>query len=157
MKKSLVPIALAFALIAVAPVAFAAGSQSGTLTLNSSVAANCTIGAATLDFGAYDPVVTNASSPKNGSTTMAVACTKGFIPNITTATAGGTITGSGGSLPYTLYSDNLYQNTFVSPGFNMPAAPGRAPQNLTIYGQIPAGQDVGVGSYTGTILVTVNF
>ena len=155
MKKSLAPIALAFALIAVAPAAF--GNADGTLTLNSSVAANCTIGAATLDFGAYDPVVTNASSPKNGSTTMAVACTKGFIPNITTATAGGTITGSGGSLPYTLYSDNLYTHTFLSPGFTMPAALGRAPQTLTIYGQIPAGQDVGVGTYTGTITVTVNF
>ncbi len=156
MKKSLVPIALAFALIAVAPVAFA-GSQAGTLTLNSSVAANCTIGAATLNFGAYDPVVTNTASPLDGSTTMAVACTKGVAPNITTATAGGAMTGGGDTLNYLLYSDTGRTTPFTGTGFTMPAAAGKAPQNLTIYGRVPGGQDVGVASYTGTIAVTVNF
>src|ERR1039458_7159381 len=52
MKKSLIPIALAFALIAVAPAAFA-GSAPGTLTVTASVAANCTISAARRGFGAY--------------------------------------------------------------------------------------------------------
>src|ERR1035437_1725389 len=101
MKKSLVPIALAFALIAVAPAAFA--NASGTLTLNSSVAANCTIGAATLAFGAYDPVVTNASAPLDGSTTMTVACTKGFIPTIGIPAAGRAITHGSDTLTYELY------------------------------------------------------
>jgi len=157
MKKTLIPIALVFALIAVAPAAFA-GTAGGTLTVNASVAANCTISAATLNFGAYDPVVANAAANLDGSTTMAVACTKGVAPNITTAAAGGTITGGASTLNYSLYSDAGRTTSFVSPGFNMPAAVSKAAQTLTIYGRIPGGQDVGVAAlYTGTIQVTVNF
>lgn len=156
MKKTLIPIALAVALIALAPAAFAA-TASSTLTVQASVAANCTIAAATLNFGAYDPVVVNDSANLDAQTTMAVACTKGIAPKITTATAGGTITGGGNTLNYSLYSDNGRSTSFVAPGFTMPAAPGKAPQTLTIYGRIPGGQDVGVAAYSGTISVTVNF
>jgi spore coat protein U-like protein len=155
MKKSLVPIALAFALIAVAPATFA-GSTPGTLTVNASVAANCTISAATLNFGAYDPVVTNDVANLDATTTMNVACTKGIAPKITAA-LGGTITNGTDTLNYLLFSNTGRITTFVSPGFTMPAAPGKAPQTLTIYGRIAGGQDVGVGAYTGTTLVTVNF
>ena len=158
MKKSLVPIALALALIAVAPAAFAAGSATSTLTLNSSVAANCTIGAAALNFGAYDPVVANLSANLDGSTTMDVACTKGIAPIITTATAGGGMTGGGDTLNYLLFSNAGLTASFVTPGFTMPAATTPAAQTLTIYGRVPGGQNVGVAAlYTGTITFTVNF
>jgi spore coat protein U-like protein len=155
MKKSLVPIALAFALIAIAPAAFA-GSAPGTLTVTASVAANCTISGATLGFGAYDPVVTNDSSNLDAATTMSVACTKGIAPKITAA-LGGTITNGTDTLNYLLFSNTGRTTTFVSPGFTMPAAAGKAPQTLTIYGRIAGGQDVGVGAYNGTTVVTVNF
>jgi spore coat protein U-like protein len=156
MKKTLIPIALAFALIAIAPAAFA-GTAPGTLTVNASVAANCTISAATLNFGAYDPVVTNDSANLDAQTTMNVACTKGVAPKITAA-LGGTITSGGANnLNYLLFSDTLRTLTFVAPGFTMPAAPGKAPQTLTIYGRIAGGQDVAAGSFTGTTTMTVNF
>jgi spore coat protein U-like protein len=155
MKKSLVPIALAFALIAVAPAAFAA-SAPGTLTVTASVAANCTISAATLGFGAYDPVVTNTVNNLDASTTMAVACTKGVAPNITAALGGG-ITNGTDTLNYLLFSNTGRTTNFTGAGFTMPAAPGKAPQTLTIYGRIAGGQDVGVGAYSGTTIVTVNF
>lgn len=156
MKKTLIPIALTFALVAITPAAFAA-TANGTLTVNASVAANCTISAATLNFGAYDPVVTNDVANLDAQTTMNVACTKGVNPNITTATAGSTITGPGGTLNYLLYSNTTRTTSFVTPGFSMGAAAGKAPQTLTIYGRIPGNQDVGVGAYTGTMTVTVNF
>lgn len=155
MKKALVPIALAFALIAVAPAAFAATANS-TLTVQASVAANCTISNATLNFGAYDPVV---GSALDGQTTMDVACTKGFAPIITILTVGGTMTSTpaGYTLNYLLYSDFLRTTSFVSPGLLMPPAPSKAAQTLTIYGRITGGQDVGVAAYSGNIQVTVNF
>jgi spore coat protein U-like protein len=157
MKKSLVPIALAFALIAVAPAAF--GNASGTLTLNSSVAANCTISNATLNFGPYDPVVTNAATPLDGSTTMTVACTKGFIPTIGIPAAGRTITHGADTLTYELYTDSPGGTVWGEGAalFTPPSAPGKGGTAYTIYGRIPGGLDVGVGAYTGTILVTVNF
>jgi spore coat protein U-like protein len=37
------------------------------------------------------------------------------------------------------------------------AVDGDATTSLSVFGQIPAGQDAGVGNYTDTILVTVNF
>ncbi len=155
MKKLLIG-AAAFALIALAPAAFAAGSATGTLTVNASVAANCTIGAGTLNFGAYDPVVTNSATALDASTTMAVACTKGVNPSITTATPGGAMTGGGDSLNYLLFSDSGRLTSFV-PGFSMGAAPGKASRNLNIYGRVASGQDVGVAAYSGTITFTVNF
>lgn len=154
MKKILIALA-AIGIIAVAPAALA-GSAPGTLTVQASVAANCTIAAATLNFGAYDPVVTNATADLDGSTTMAVACTKGVNPNITTATAGGAMTGGGYSLNYLLYSDSGRTTSFVS-GFSMGAAPNKNARDLNIYGRVAAGQDVGVSAYSGTITVTVNF
>ena len=159
MKKTLVPITLAFALIAVAPAAFAA-TASSTLTVQASVAANCTIAAATLNFGPYDPVVTNAVANLDGSTTMAVACTKGFDPIITIPLAGRTMTGAPDTLNYQLFSDPLRTASFgetVLTGFHMGAAPSKAARNVTLYGRVPGGQDVGVAAYSGTIQVSVNF
>lgn len=154
MKKLLIG-ASALALIALAPAAFA-GSATGTLTVNASVAANCTIGAGTLNFGPYDPVVTNAAANLDASTTMAVACTKGVNPSITTAAPGGAMTGGSDSLNYLLFSDSGRTTSFV-PGYSMGAAPGKAARNLNIYGRVAGGQDVGVAAYSGTITFTVNF
>lgn len=160
MKKTLVPIALAFALISVAPAAFAL-TANGTLTVTAGVAANCTISAATLGFGAYDPVVANAAtgSDLDAATTMSVLCTKGVIPNITILTAGGAMasTPAGFSLNYLLFSNSGRTTSFV-PGFTMGAsASNKTAQTLNIYGRIPKDQDVGVAAYSGTISVTVNF
>jgi hypothetical protein len=160
MRKTLVPIALAFALIAVAPAAFA-GSNNSTLTVNSSVAANCTITSASLDFPAYDVLGVNAASPLNASTTMDVACTRGLNPQVGFAAAGGTITGGGGSLNYTLWQDNGHSIAFGPSGAGLKslgAAPTKAPRSFTIFGEIPAGQDVPAAAlYTGTIQAIVNF
>ena len=37
------------------------------------------------------------------------------------------------------------------------AHPGNPPQTITLYGRIPALQDVSIGSYTDTVLAAVNF
>jgi spore coat protein U-like protein len=161
MKKTLIPIALVFALIAVAPAAFAATAGS-TLTVQASVTANCTIANATLNFGAYDPVVANATAllPKDGSTTMTVACTKGFIPTIGIPPAGRSMAGGGDTLNYELYKDAARTTLWGDAGaalFTPPSGPGKGGTAYTIYGRIAGGQDVGVAAYSGTIQVTVNF
>lgn len=160
MKKTLIPIALAFVLVAVAPAAF--GNANGALTVTAGVAANCTISAATLGFGPYDPVAANAlaGSDLDAQTTMSVTCTKGFIPVIMTATPGGAMasTPAGFSLNYLLFSNSGRTTSFVNPGFAMPASStSRTAQTLIIYGRVPKDQDVGVAAYSGTISVTVNF
>jgi spore coat protein U-like protein len=37
------------------------------------------------------------------------------------------------------------------------AAPSKAARTFTVYGQVPAGQDVGAAAYTDTVLATINF
>ena len=57
-----------------------AGQQSGTsasLSVTASVSKNCTISTTPVNFGAYDPVVANASSPQDSTGTVTVAYTKG--------------------------------------------------------------------------------
>ncbi|HEX5855126.1 MAG TPA: spore coat protein U domain-containing protein, partial [Thermoanaerobaculia bacterium] len=115
-----------------------------------------------LNFPAYDPIVTNAASPLNATpTTMSVACTNGVNPGITIPAGVHLMNGGipAGTLDYQLFADAGYSVPFATslPGTLMGVAPSKAPRNLDIYGQIPAGRDPSVGSYTGTLLVTVNF
>ena len=56
MKKTLIPIALAFALIAVAPAAFAAAAPRTRLNLSATVINNCSITTTPIGFGNYDPL-----------------------------------------------------------------------------------------------------
>ena len=37
------------------------------------------------------------------------------------------------------------------------AAPSKAARNFTVYGRVPSNQDVAAGSYSDTVVATVNF
>ena len=54
-----------------------AAAATANVTVSATVSTNCSITGGSLAFGEYDPVVTNAASPKDGSGTFSVACTKG--------------------------------------------------------------------------------
>src|ERR1700674_3997734 len=60
-----------------------AATKSVDFQAKAQVAANCTIAVAgDLDFGAYDPVATNAATAKTGSTSLTLACTRGVTTTI---------------------------------------------------------------------------
>src|SRR2546426_8203955 len=55
-----------------------AGSNTGSLSIPATVAQTCSVSAtSTLAFGAYDPVVANASSALTGTGSVSIKCTKG--------------------------------------------------------------------------------
>src|SRR5947207_14403575 len=55
-----------------------AGSNTGSLSVTATVAQTCSVSAtSTLAFGAYDPVVANASSALAGTGSVSIKCTKG--------------------------------------------------------------------------------
>jgi len=176
--KKLILATLALALVAVAPAALA-GSATSTVSVTASVAANCTITTAPVAFGAYDPVVTNASTPLNQNGSVTIACTKGSAPSITLGLGsnasgstrrmkGGT---SGDFLTYELYQppNNTAGTACTYPGtvvweltganvFTPTASPGKAAQTYNICGTVAAGQDITVDpSYTDSVVATVNF
>jgi spore coat protein U-like protein len=120
-----------------------------------------------INFGSYD-VLSNLNNDSTGS--ISVTCTTFSI--ITTSL--GPSPNSGGFNPRkmknTITSDLLNYNLYTTSArttiwgdgtqgtstvFNILFANGTF--NRTIYGRIPAGQDVGIGNYGEVLVVTINF
>ncbi len=138
-----------------------------SLASPASGALNCSFVSVTgVNFGSYDVF---SPSPTRSTGTITFRCTGIGGTNVMTMTlsagsgtfANRTLRSGANILGYNLYLD--VANTQIwgngSPGtfvFSIdPTSSGR--QRVTVYGTIPAGQDVGVGSYTDTVTVTMNF
>lgn len=146
-------------------------AQAATATANLGVSAtvtnNCTISTAALAFGSYDPVGANASSDLDSTGTVVVACTKGATATIGLGLGGNAAgstrrMGDGASnyLTYELYQDSGRTTVWGNAGAGLlspVAAPSKAARNFTVYGRVTSNQDVAAGSYSDTVVATVNF
>lgn len=149
-----------------------AQTATSTFTVTATVAANCTITTVGITFGSYDPVVAHQATPLDSNGSVTVACTSGATTTIgmdqgltptatSTAAAPERQMASGPDfLRYDLYQDAARTTvwgdvgtpaevTYVSTSF--------APTLIDIFGQIPAGQDVNVGTYSDTVTATISF
>jgi spore coat protein U-like protein len=138
-------------------------TQFFTVTVN--VVATCTVSTVALNFGAYDPVSANAVAPRDATGTVNVYCTAGTFVTVTLDN-GLWVSGTNrrlkavSFLTYEIYKDAARSiiwnvantNTGTSTSNVIPINGG-----FTAYGRIFAGQDVPAGSYSDTILVTVNY
>ncbi len=155
-------------LVVVGPVL--AGSATSNFSVTASVANNCTISTSAIAFGAYDPIVSNATTPLDSTGSVTITCTKGAATTIglnagnNSASATGTTRAMKSGSDYLSYE--IYQNAgrttlWGNSGadlFTPPVAPDKNPRTFTTYGRVPAGQDVPAGaSYTDTVTATVNF
>ena len=169
MKTRILTFATAAALLFTAHSAVAL-TKSTTFNVSSSVAANCTISATDLNFGAYDPLVANKTTALDVNTTVTVLCTKGSTGvnvglDLGTHTVAGNRFMSNGSdsLRYELYSDSAGGTVWSNGGAGLVTWPVFGPIGAgagtphTVFGRVPAGQDVSVGSYTDVVTATVNF
>ena len=142
-------------------------SASASLQVSASVTKNCTITTTPVAFGGYDSVTTNATAPLDGTGGVVVTCTKGAAAKVglnqggnaqgATRRMAGTATEF---LTYELYKDSGHVNVWgdtASTALDIPAAPNRTARNFTVYGQVAGAQDATVGSYTDTVVATVNF
>ena len=143
-----------------------AQTATANLSVTATVAKNCSITTTPVAFGSYDPVVANATTPLDGSGTVVVTCTKGAGTRIDLglgANASGAVRRmSGGTdfLTYELYTDTGRSTVWGSgagAGQTIAAAPNKNPRTFTVYGRVPAGQDVGAASYADTVVATINF
>jgi spore coat protein U-like protein len=153
-------------LTAISPATAFAGAANANLTATATVINNCTISTAVLAFGNYDPVNVNAAADLNGTGTVTISCTKGSTATIGLglgANASGTTRrmtdGSGNFLEYELYQEVGHTTVWnTGAGLLSPAAaPSKAARNFTVYGAVTSNQDATAGSYTDTIVATVNF
>ena len=71
------------ALVSIASASRLSGqTNTSSLTVTASVTKNCTISTAPVNFGAYDTVAANATSPLDGIGTITVTCTKGAAAKV---------------------------------------------------------------------------
>jgi spore coat protein U-like protein len=150
------------------PAAAQAQTATATLTVNASIARNCTIAAATLAFGAYDPIVTNAVANLDAQVSYNVACTRGGAGTVWIGMDNGAhysapdrrmLSGATDFLNYGLFLDTTrttpWGNTLATGFVVVPN--GRTPVGVTVYGRVPGGQDSNVGAYSDAVTMTINF
>jgi len=143
-----------------------AQTASANLSVTATVAKNCSITTTAVAFGSYDPIVANASTPLDGTGTVVVTCTKGAGTRIDLdlgSNAAGSVRrmlGGTDLLTYELYTDSGHSTVWgagAGAGQTIAAAPNKNPRTFTVYGRVPAGQDVGAASYADTVVATINF
>jgi spore coat protein U-like protein len=143
-----------------------AGTSTGALTVTASVTGVCSIGNATLSFGTYNPTSATALP---ATTTVTLTCSLGTPYNIGMSAGSGTgattsarlMTAGASTLGYNLYRDSGYSlnwgNTVGTDTLSGTSSTTTSANTITIYGQIPAGENAAVGSYTDTVTMTVTY
>jgi len=144
-----------------------AANDTKDVTVNATVPNNCnfTGGAVTLAFGNYDPVGTEATTPLDGATTFTFRCTKGGSAALGIdlgANASGStrrMTFNSEFLNYELYSDSGRTTVWGNDaGSDVDyTSTSSSAHTFDIYGQVPAAQDISVGTYTDTVTITATF
>lgn len=111
-----------------------------------------------LSFGVYDVY---AAVPLTATARLRLNCPKGQAPQITISA------GNSGSFAWRELrsaSDRLRYNVYLDPAMTVvwgDGTDGSSPwigsgnAQLTLYGRVPAGQDVSSGDYSDTLVVTV--
>ncbi len=138
-----------------------AATDTATLTVSASVAAVCNVQAATLAFGAYDPVAANLDA----TTVINVTCTPGTTYDIG-LNGGGSgnvaarqMANGGALLNYSVFSDPARTvNWGDTVGTDTVSGVGGGGVNPhSVYGRIPTGQFVATGAYSDTVTITVTY
>jgi len=135
-----------------------------TFQVTATVSSACSVAAANLAFGTYNPLAPGAAT---ATTTVTVQCTllSAYTIGLNAGTGSGAtvstrkMTKGADTLDYSLYQDASHAQVWgETVGTDTVAGTGTGvAQAVTVYGQIPASQNVNVGAYTDTIIVTVNY
>lgn len=150
----------------VSSVAVSAASASANLSVSASVANNCTISSNAISFGSYDPIVAQATANLDAAGSVVITCTKGATTTIgldtgANASGGERRLGSAGNyLTYELYQDSSRSTVWSNTGaglLTVAAAPSKAARTYSVYARMTGGQDVPAGTYSDTVVATVNF
>ena len=151
-------------LLAVSGAAFAATTANVGVSAN--ITNDCTVGNVNAIAFTYDPI---SGSAAVATGTIDVTCTTGatWALDLDNGQNAGSppplsqhramISGST-LLGYDIYSDSGHATVWLSgSGKDVTGTGTGAAQTKTMYGQVPASQNVPAGTYTDTVVATVNF
>jgi spore coat protein U-like protein len=147
-----------------------AASATASLPISVVVGNNCTISTTAVAFPNYDPIATHVTNPDDSTAgAVTITCTRGTAATIGLGLGANAlvnqrrmedVSAATNYINYELYQ-NVGRTTVwgnAAPNlFTPPVAPDKNPHSFTVYGRIPAGQDVLAGTYNDTVVATVNF
>lgn len=148
---------------------FSARAAAGTLAafialLGSSraeAAASCTISTVGVAFGTYNPQSTTALDGVGSVTATCSGNTATLVLSAGTGQSGSysarVMNAGSFSLNYNLYTTSTRNVVWGNGSAGTATRTLPASGTYTIYGRIPALQNVGAGSYTDTVVVTLTF
>jgi spore coat protein U-like protein len=128
-------------------------------------APSCTISTTSVNFGSYN-VFTGSATDSTGTITL--DCNGSAHDIIVTLSKGAssgfnprTMLKGAEALSYNLYRDaartSIWGDGSGGTLTYTNANPPNAPFNVTVYGRVPAGQDVSAGVYSDTVSAVINF
>jgi spore coat protein U-like protein len=132
-------------------------------------AASCTVSTSSIAFGTYDvfsaaPTDTTGSVTFNctgvGQGSISISLSKGSSLTFDPRTMTGPTPAD--TLSYNLYRDAAHStiwgdNTGTTSWYTTSSVQNNTSVTVTIYGRIPAGQDVRTGSYSDAVTATINY
>jgi len=142
-----------------------------SVAASSGARAGCTISAMPVSFGLYNPL-TPTPNVATGTVTMTCTVLIGLFESWTIALSPGNsnsfttrkMLNGASPLSYNLYTTAAYSNVWGDGSGSTTLISGSALLSIgtsvypyTVYGRIPAGQDSAAGTFTDTIVVTLNF
>lgn len=148
-----------------------AATATANLSVTATVSATCSISTTPLAFGSYDPVGANNAAPLDGTGTVLVTCTSGAGAAVTLGQGANAGVGSTDAVPsrrmkdaagvflsYSLYQDVAHTTLWGNTAGTSVAQTGTGTaSSVTVYGRVPAGQNVASGAYADTVVATVTF
>jgi spore coat protein U-like protein len=143
-----------------------AASTPAPLNVSAEVAPNCVIAISNLAFGKYDPLGQNANQQLDAAAEVTMLCTRSsraalYIDSGRNPMGSSrTLSGTSQHIAYQLFRDADRTRQWAAgegDGLQFVSEGIHKPQQLTVYGRIPPGQEVASGVYTDVVTATVDF
>ena len=81
--KTILGLAVAAGVVSIAGVAHLRAQQMAPFQALATIPSTCTLSASDINFGVYDPIIVNKTTPKDAEGTITLSCTGGLTPVLT--------------------------------------------------------------------------
>jgi spore coat protein U-like protein len=129
-------------------------------------APTCTISATSVNFGSYNVFLPSATDSTGTVTLTCNGAAHNVVVSLSTGGSGSfnprTMVSGGETLSYNLYRDAARSSiwgdgTAGTSTYTNANPPNNTTISITVYGSVPAGQDVSAGTYSDTVSAVINF